>query len=122
MDTFSVSDFLLDPTIIVRQVYMVSQGNVFIVTTDCHPDVLNFLSINAALNLGPCQWRDADLRRFLNDPPVIFEDGANQTKGGSNETPVEIRWGTRTQDQNWRTDFTTECHVWRTKIVKKGGP
>ena len=58
---------------------------------DCHPDVLNFLRINAALNLGPCPWGDADLRKFLNDPPVIFKDGANQTEQGSKETPVEIR-------------------------------
>lgn len=63
-----------------------------IATTDCHPDVLNFLSINAAMNLGQCPWGDDDLRRFLNDPPDIFEDGANQTKGDSKETSVEIRY------------------------------
>ena len=62
-----------------------------IVATDCHPDVLNFLSINAALNLGQRPWGDTDLRRFLNDPPVIFEGGTNKTKGNGDETPVEIR-------------------------------
>ena len=62
-----------------------------LIIADCHPDVLNFLSINVALNLGQCPWGDADLHRFLNEPPVIFENGTDQTQENSNENPVGIR-------------------------------
>ena len=79
--------------------YRGSQVSVLIVAADCHPDVLNFLSINAALNLGQHPWEDADLRRFLNDPPVIFEGGTNKTKGNNDEIPVEIRFVVR----HWKT-------------------
>ena len=59
--------------------------------TDCHPDVLNFLSINSTLNLATCPWGDADLRKFLNDPPVTFEGGTKRIEDSNSATPVEIR-------------------------------